>query len=110
MTDASMKQYIQSKLNEEQWLWLNQILKKQTWDQTSEFKDFCSQFTEDSCDCVQVPSFVRKSFVVGQFDPFLHEGHDITQCIMTHLYVIYVYILVHMKSMVQRLLTSIINS
>ncbi|RHZ58796.1 hypothetical protein Glove_368g47 [Diversispora epigaea] len=49
--------------------------------------NFCNQFTKDNCDHVQVPSFVRKSFVVGRFDPFLHEGHDIAQRIMTHLYV-----------------------
>ncbi|RHZ88062.1 hypothetical protein Glove_26g296 [Diversispora epigaea] len=84
ITDASVKQCILSKLNEGQQLWLNRILEKQTWDQTSEFKDFCSQFTEDNCDRAQVPSFVRKSFVMGRFDPFLHEGHDIAQRIMTH--------------------------
>ncbi|RHZ58758.1 hypothetical protein Glove_368g29 [Diversispora epigaea] len=49
--------------------------------------NFCNHFTKDNCDHVQVPSFVRKSFVVGRFDPFLHEGHDIAQRIMTHLYV-----------------------
>ncbi|CAG8743803.1 10155_t:CDS:2 [Dentiscutata erythropus] len=57
---------------------------KQAWDQTTVFKDYCSQFTEDKCDRVQIPTLVRKSYIVGRFDPFLHEGHDIAQRIMTH--------------------------
>ncbi|CAG8568587.1 390_t:CDS:2, partial [Acaulospora morrowiae] len=85
MTDASMKQCIQLRLNEVQRLWLNQLLEKQSWDQASEFKDFCSQFTEDGFDRIRILSFVRKSFVAGRFDSFLHEGHDVEQRIMTHL-------------------------
>ncbi|CAG8508986.1 3831_t:CDS:10 [Ambispora leptoticha] len=56
LTDASMKQCVRSSLNEGQRSFLNLILEKQTWDQTNEFKDFCSQFTEDNCDRVQVPT------------------------------------------------------
>ena len=64
------------------------MLEKETWDITPEFKDYCSQFTEDTCDRVHTPTLVRKSFVVGRFDPFLHKGHDIAKQLMTHLYVV----------------------
>ena len=87
MTDLRVKKSIQLKLNEGQNSWFSQVLKKRTWDPTPEFKDYCNQFTEDRCNRVHIPVLVRKSFVAGHFDPFLYEGHDIAQQIMTHLYV-----------------------
>ncbi|CAG8672403.1 15748_t:CDS:10, partial [Funneliformis caledonium] len=84
ITDPIVKESIRSKLNEGQQSWLNQVLEKKTWDPTPEFKDYCSQFTEDRCNRVHIPTLVRKSFVAGHFDPFLYEGHDIAQQIMTH--------------------------
>jgi len=50
LTDTDVKKQLQSKLNQEQRSWLDRILEKQSWIPTSEFKDFCSQFTEDACD------------------------------------------------------------
>ena len=47
ITDSRVKESVQSKLNEGQQTWFNEVLEKQTWDITSEFKDYCSQFTED---------------------------------------------------------------
>ena len=85
LTDTDVKKQLQSKLDQEQRSWLDRILEKQSWIPTSEFKDFCGQFTEDACDRVQIPTLVRKSFIVGRFDPFFHEGHDIAQDIMKHL-------------------------
>ncbi|CAG8784684.1 14077_t:CDS:2, partial [Dentiscutata erythropus] len=54
MTDVSMNQNLRSRLNEGQQFWLDKILEKQTWDQTDEFKDFCSQFTEDNCSRIDI--------------------------------------------------------
>ncbi|CAG8670388.1 12763_t:CDS:10, partial [Dentiscutata heterogama] len=65
MTDAGVKQSVRSKLNKEQKSWLDRKLEKQAWDQTTVFKDYCSQFTEDKCDRVQIPTLVRKSYIVG---------------------------------------------
>ncbi|CAI2191385.1 13032_t:CDS:10 [Funneliformis geosporum] len=84
MTDPGVKENVRSKLNEGQKSWLNQVLEKRTWDPTPEFKGYCNQFTEDRCNRVHIPTLVRKSFVAGHFDPFLYEGHDIAQQIMTH--------------------------
>ncbi|PKB95706.1 hypothetical protein RhiirA5_431972 [Rhizophagus irregularis] len=70
-----------SELNKGQQTWLNKVLEKQTWNITPEFKDYCSQFTEDTCNCVHTSTFVQKSFIVERFDPFLHEKHNIAQCI-----------------------------
>ncbi|CAG8781007.1 20738_t:CDS:2, partial [Racocetra persica] len=64
MTDAGVKQSVRSKLNKEQKSWLDRKLEKQAWDQTTVFKDYCSQFTEDKCDRVQIPTLVRKSYIV----------------------------------------------
>ncbi len=97
IADPIVKKSIRSKLNEGQQSWLNQVLEKKTWDPTPEFKDYCSQFTEDRCNRVHISTLVRKSFVAGHFDPFLYEGHDITQQIMTHLYVVKIYTLVYVS-------------
>ncbi|POG62125.1 hypothetical protein GLOIN_2v1485700 [Rhizophagus irregularis DAOM 181602=DAOM 197198] len=51
----------------------------------SDLSDELLEFTDDVCDHVQIPTLVRKSFIVGRFDPFFHEGHDIAQDIMKHL-------------------------
>ena len=64
ITDSRVKESIRSKLNEGQQTWLNKLLEKETWDITPESKDYCSQFTEDTCDRVHTPTLVRKSFVV----------------------------------------------
>ncbi|CAG8632961.1 11230_t:CDS:2 [Paraglomus occultum] len=78
-----MTRSILNKLNEGQ-QWFDQVLNKQTWASTSEFIDYCNQFTDHVCNRVQFPTLVRKSFVTGHFDPFVHEGHDIAQDIMKH--------------------------
>lgn len=81
ITDSRVKESIQSKLNKKQQTWLNKVLEKQTWNITPEFKDYCSQFTEDTCNRVHTSTLIQKSFIVGCFDPFLHERHNIAQCI-----------------------------
>ena len=59
ITDSRVKESIRSKLNEGQQTWLNEVLEKQTWDVTPEFKDYCSQFTEDTCDRVHTSASIR---------------------------------------------------
>ncbi|RIB27457.1 hypothetical protein C2G38_2160553 [Gigaspora rosea] len=86
VSDANLKKTTRSilnKLNEEQ-QWFDRVLNKQTWVLTSEFIDYCNQFTDDVCNRVQFPTLVHKFFVAGHFDPFVHEGHDIAQDIMKH--------------------------
>ncbi|CAG8644951.1 12229_t:CDS:2, partial [Ambispora leptoticha] len=86
VSNANLKKMTRSilnKLNEGQ-QWFDQVLNKQTWASTSEFIDYCNQFTDHVCNRVQFPTLVRKSFVTGHFDPFVHEGHDIAQDIMKH--------------------------
>ena len=82
-----MKKIVQSKLSElnEGQQWFDQVLNKKTWTPTSEFINYCNQFTDDMCNRIEFPTLVRKSFVIGRFDPFVHEGHDIVQDIMKHL-------------------------
>ncbi|GBB96202.1 hypothetical protein RclHR1_02700004 [Rhizophagus clarus] len=100
MTDPRVKKSVRSKLNEEQELWLNQVLEKRTWDLTPEFKDYCNQFTEDRCNRIHIPTLVRKSFIAGHFDPFLYEGHD-----SENIYFVYM-----SPACFKRLLISVVNS
>ncbi|GES89415.1 hypothetical protein GLOIN_2v1776381 [Rhizophagus clarus] len=86
VSDANFKKMILSeliKLNEGQ-QWFDKVLSKHTWVLTPEFINYCNQFTDDVCNRMQLPTLVRKSFVTGRFDPFVHEGHDIVQDIMKH--------------------------
>ncbi|CAJ0898950.1 7245_t:CDS:2 [Entrophospora sp. SA101] len=81
---TNVKEQINQKLEKEQLNWLINILNKKVWKKTQEFISFCDQFNEDNCNRVNVPLLVRKSFIEGQFNSFLHEGHDIVQDIMKH--------------------------
>ena len=82
---TNVKEQINQKLEKEQLNWLSNILNKKVWKKTQEFISFCDQFNEDNCNRVDVPLLVRKSFIEGQFNSFLHKGHDIVQDIMKHL-------------------------
>ncbi|CAJ0840970.1 17585_t:CDS:2, partial [Entrophospora sp. SA101] len=79
-----IEEQLQLKLNQEQINLIKKILNKEIWSKTSEFEKYCNQFKEEECNRVMVPSLVRKSFVEGRFDSFLHEGHDIAQDLMKH--------------------------
>ncbi|CAG8534790.1 12815_t:CDS:2, partial [Acaulospora morrowiae] len=86
VSNANLKKMTRSMLNklDEGQQWFDRVLNKQTWTLTSEFIDYCNQFTDHLCNRAQFPTLVRKSFVTGHFDPFVHEGHDIAQDIMRH--------------------------
>ncbi|CAG8553130.1 4169_t:CDS:2 [Paraglomus brasilianum] len=55
LTDANVKNRLQSTLDQKQRSWLDRVLEKQSWIPTPEFKDFCFQFTDDVRDRVQIP-------------------------------------------------------
>ncbi|CAG8751333.1 30488_t:CDS:10, partial [Gigaspora margarita] len=84
LSNPDVNRRVRSNLNQEQNSWLNLILEKQVWEQTTEFKDYCGQFTEDKCSRAQIPTLARKSFIKDRFDPYFYEGHDIAQRLMTH--------------------------
>lgn len=84
LSNPDVNRRVRSNLNKEQNSWLNIILEKQVWEQTTEFKDYCGQFTEDKCSRAQIPTLARKSFIKDRFDPNFYEGHDIAQRLMTH--------------------------
>jgi hypothetical protein len=87
VTNDNVKNLIQSKLSElnEGQKWFDRVLYKKTWTPTTEFNNYCSQFTDDVCNRIQFPTLVRESFVTGRFDSYAHEGHDIAQDVMKHL-------------------------
>jgi hypothetical protein len=87
VTVGNMNNSIQSKLSEfnEGRQWLDRVFSKKKWTSTTEFNNYCSQFTDDMCNRIHFPTLVRKSFITGRFDPFVHEGHDIAQDVMKHL-------------------------
>ncbi|CAI2188663.1 18161_t:CDS:2, partial [Funneliformis geosporum] len=85
LTDNKMEHEIQFTLNLDQKLYLDEVLKKQAWIPTPEFKNYCDQFTDDVCNRVKILTLVQKSFTGEYFDLFLHEGYDITHDIMKHL-------------------------
>ncbi|CAB4423614.1 unnamed protein product [Rhizophagus irregularis] len=86
LTNGNVKNLIRSKLGElnEGQQWFDRVLNKKKWTSTTEFNNYCSQFTDEVCNRIQFPTLVRKSFVTGRFDPFVHEGHDIVQDVMKH--------------------------
>ncbi|CAG8721426.1 8452_t:CDS:2, partial [Funneliformis caledonium] len=75
---------IENSLNEDQHAWLNTILKKQISDQTEEFKQYVEQFNERVCNRKQIPTLVRKSFILGRFDSYYYEDYDIAHQILEH--------------------------
>ncbi|CAG8493138.1 5281_t:CDS:10 [Paraglomus occultum] len=85
LTDKSMYKEVTTSLSEDEAIWLQNFLQRKVWKPTPEFQDYIAQFTEESCTRAQIPSLVRKSHVVGRFDPVFHEDHDIAQQISTHL-------------------------
>ncbi|PKY59162.1 hypothetical protein RhiirA4_481679 [Rhizophagus irregularis] len=75
---------VENSLNEDQHAWLNTILKKQASDQTEEFKQYVGQFNERVCNRKQIPTLVRKSFILGRFDSYYYEDYDIAHQILEH--------------------------
>ena len=84
LVNADMQKTIERALDEKQHSWFETALKKQVWEPTKEVRQYFSQFTEDTCNQINIPTLVRKSFISGRFDPYYHEGHDIVQQVFTH--------------------------
>src|ERR1051325_4242046 len=84
LSDLETRRKVKNSLNEDQLAWLNVILKKQTSDQTEEFKQYVGQFNERVCNRVQTPTLVRKSFILGRFDSYYYEDYDIARQILEH--------------------------
>ncbi|KAG9297851.1 hypothetical protein G9A89_006792 [Geosiphon pyriformis] len=85
LSDDETYKQIKKSLNKDQMTWLEEFLRKKTFNQTPEFTQYINQFTEDACIRAEIPTIVRKSFILGRFDPFHYEAHDIAQQILTHL-------------------------
>lgn len=86
LSNNEVSKQVHNILDEVQIKWLDTVLQQKLWEPTSEFHQYISQFTEDLCDRINIPILVRESFVPkGTFNPYLHEAHDISQQILTHL-------------------------
>ncbi|CAG8786885.1 4112_t:CDS:2, partial [Dentiscutata erythropus] len=69
--------------------WLEKVIEKKIWKPTLEFTQYVEQFTKNTCTRAEVPSLVRKSYILGRFDLCHHESHDIAQQILMHLSMLY---------------------
>ncbi|KAF0441049.1 hypothetical protein F8M41_004023 [Gigaspora margarita] len=84
LSNLETRRRVENSLNEDQHAWLNTILKKQTSDQTEEFKQYVGQFNERVCNRKQIPTLVRKSFILDRFDSYYYENYDIAHQILEH--------------------------
>ncbi|CAG8619334.1 9296_t:CDS:10 [Dentiscutata erythropus] len=84
LSDLETRRRVENSLNEDQHAWLNTILKKQTSDQTEAFKQYVGQFNERVCNRKQIPTLVRKSFILDRFDSYYYEDYDIAHQILEH--------------------------
>ncbi|CAG8455004.1 8467_t:CDS:2 [Cetraspora pellucida] len=83
LSDLETRRRVENSLND-QHAWLNTILKKQTSDQTEAFKQYVGQFNERVCNRKQIPTLVRKSFILDRFDSYYYEDYDIAHQILEH--------------------------
>ncbi|CAH1759365.1 7172_t:CDS:2, partial [Entrophospora sp. SA101] len=61
ITNVNVKKIVQSKLSElnEGQQWFDQVLNKKTWTPTSEFINYCNQFTDDMCNHIEFTTLVH---------------------------------------------------
>ncbi|RIB00444.1 hypothetical protein C2G38_2234299 [Gigaspora rosea] len=84
LSDLETRRRVENSLNEDQHAWLNTIFKKQTSDQTEEFKQYVGQFNECVCNRKQIPTLVRKFFILDRFDSYYYEDYNIAHQILEH--------------------------
>ncbi|CAG8707867.1 14952_t:CDS:2, partial [Funneliformis caledonium] len=77
---------IKNSLDINQFTWLEEVLRRKSWDLIPEFSQYINQFTEDECIRAKIPTIVRKSCIIRRFDPSYYEAHDIAQQILTHFH------------------------
>src|SRR3990170_2594694 len=80
-----MHEKVKKSLDISQFTWLEEVLRRKTWNPIPEFSQYINQFTEDECTRAKIPTVVRKSCIIGRFDSSYYEAHDIAQQILTHL-------------------------
>ncbi|CAI2178565.1 2598_t:CDS:2, partial [Funneliformis geosporum] len=79
-----MHEKIKKSLDIGQFTWLEGVLRRKTWNPIPEFSQYINQFTEDECTRAKIPTIIRKSCIIGRFDPSYYEAHDVAQQILTH--------------------------
>ncbi|CAJ0637716.1 2837_t:CDS:2 [Entrophospora sp. SA101] len=67
ITNVNVKKIVQSKLSElnEGQQWFDQVLNKKTWTPTSEFINYCNQFTDDMCNHIEFTTLVHNPESTG---------------------------------------------